>query len=364
VPDADAQWQALDPPQKRQRTLEAVKLLLVEESWRQTVIVVLEDLHWIDSETQAVLDTLVESLPSHRILLLVSYRPEYQHTWGSKTYYVQLRLDPLSAEKANVFLDNLVGRDEAMAPLNAALIARTGGNPFFLEESVRALVETGVLTGEREAYRLTQPAEEIRVPVTVQAVLAARIDRLPSADRALLQTAAVIGKDVSFARLRAVADLPEQLLRAGLTRLQGSEFLYETSLVPELEYAFKHALSQEVAYGAMLPERRRQVHLRIVDALETLPRDRIGEQIERLAHHAVHGEAWDKAVTYLQQAGAMALARSAYREAAARFDQALLALEHLPDSRQKLEQAIDLRLGARNALNPLRDDQRIFYYLS
>src|SRR5207249_1824023 len=155
------------------------------------------------------------------------YRLEYQHTWGSKSYYAQLRLDPLSSDSAHVLLDSLVGRDGATAALKAALIERTGGNPFFLEESVRSAVETGVLAGDRGDYRLARSAGEIRVPVTVQAVLAARIDRLPPEDRALLQTAAVIGKDVPFAMLQAVADLPDEPLRAGLMRLQGNEFLYE-----------------------------------------------------------------------------------------------------------------------------------------
>src|SRR3989454_1944251 len=174
VPADDPQWRELDPSQKRQRTLEAVKLLLLEESRGQPVVVVFEDLHWIDSETQAVLDILVESLPSHRVLLLVSYRLEYQHTWGSKSYYAQLRLDPLSSDNAHVLLDSLLGRDGATAALKAALVERTGGNPFFLEESVRTLVETGVLAGDRGAYRVARAPGEIHVPATVQAVLASR----------------------------------------------------------------------------------------------------------------------------------------------------------------------------------------------
>src|SRR5207247_7749199 len=212
VPIDDAQWQALEPAQKQRRTLEAVKLLLLEESRLQPVTVVFEDLHWIDSKTQAVLETLVESVPSHRVLLLLSYRPEYQHAWSNKSYYAQLRLDPLSPESAHALLDVLVGRDVATAAVKAVLIERTGGNPFFLEESVRAAIETGVLVGDRGDYRLTRSAGEIRVPATVQAVLAARIDRLSPEDKALLQTAAVIGKDVPFALLKVVADLAEEAL--------------------------------------------------------------------------------------------------------------------------------------------------------
>src|SRR6266478_1782845 len=363
VPVDDAEWQALDPAQQQRRTLEAVKLLLLEESRLQPVTVLFEDLHWIDSKTQAVLETLVESVPSRRVLLLLSYRPEYQHTWSNKSYYAQLRLDPLSPESAHSLLDVLVGHEVATAALKAVLIERTGGNPFFLEESVRAAVETGVLVGDRGDYRLARPAGEIRVPATVQAVLAARIDRLPPEDRTLLQTAAVIGRAVPFALLRTVADLPEEVLRAGLIRLQGSEFLYETKVVPEREFAFKHALSHEVAYTSLLQDRRRALHARVMAAIEQPHATRLAEQIDRLAYHALRGEVWDKAVSYFRQAGAKAATRSAYREAVACFEQALEALTHLPESRETIEQGIDLRLDLRSSLLPLGGIRRVFAHL-
>jgi DNA-binding NtrC family response regulator/tetratricopeptide (TPR) repeat protein len=360
VPADDAQWQELDPQQKRRQTLEAVKLLLLEHSRRQPVIVVFEDMHWADSETRAALDTVIESLPSHRVLLLVSYRPEYQHTWGPKTYYAQLRLDPLSPEDAHALLDRLMGRDEATTVLKTVLIERTGGNPFFLEESVRTLVETGVLAGDRGAQRLARPAGEVQVPATVQAVLAARIDRLPPEEKALLHTAAVIGKDVPLALLRSVAEQPEEALRNGLTQLQGSEFLHETKLVPEREYTFKHALSHEVAYAGVLPDRRRALHARILAAIEHLHAHRLTEHVDRLAHHAFRSEVWDKAVTYFRQAGAKAADRSAYREAVACFEQALGALTHLRETRETIEQGIDLRLDLRNSLFALAEFPRVF----
>jgi len=360
VPADDAQWQELDPQQKRRQTLEAVKLLLLEHRRRQPVIAVFEDLHWADSETQAVLDSLVESLPSHRVLLLVSYRPEYQHTWAPKSYYAQLRLDPLSPEEAHALLDRLVGHDEATTALKTVLIERTDGNPFFLEESVRTLVEMGVLIGDRGAHRLVGPVGEIQVPSTVQAVLAARIDRLPPEEKALLHTAAVIGKDVPFALLRAVAERPEEALRTGLMQLQGGEFLHETKLVPEREYAFKHALSHEVAYAGVLPDRRRALHAGIMAAIEHLHAHRLAEHVDSLAHHALRGEVFDKAATYFRQAGAKAANRSAYREAVACFEQALEALTHLRESRETIEQGIDLRLELRNSLFALAEVPRIF----
>src|SRR5438094_2530161 len=362
VPVDDAAWGTLDPPQRRQRTLDAVKRLLLRESLVQPLLFLCEDLHWIDSESQALLDGLIESLPTSRILLVVSYRPEYQHAWGSKTYYTQLRIDPFPPESAEELLTALLGQDESLEPLRRVLMERTAGNPFFLEESVQTLVETKVLVGDCGAYRMTKAPEAWQIPPTVQAILAARIDRLPPEDKPLLQAASVIGKEAPFTLLQAIADVPEESLRRGLTNLKAAEFLYETSVFPDLEYTFKHALTHEVAYASVLHDRRRALHARIVEALEALYPDRLAEQIERLAHHAFRGEVWEKAVTYLRQAGAKALTRSAYREAVACFERALAALQPLPDTRQKVECAIDLRLDLRQSLFPLNELATIWRY--
>ena len=358
LPDNDP-FLRLDPPQRRQRTLEALTRVLLRESQVQPLLLVFEDLHWIDTETQALLDRLVDSLPTARLLLLVNYRPEYQHGWGSKTYYAQLRLDPLPSSSAEELLATMLGQDPSVQPLAQLLITRTEGNPFFLEESVRTLVEAGVLVGPPGAYRLAQALPTIQVPATVQAVLAARIDRLPADAKHLLQTAAVIGHEVPLALLQAIADLSEETLHSSLGQLQGAEFLYETRLFPEREYTFKHALTHEVAYGSLLQERRRALHARIVEAVEGLYADRLTDQVERLAHHAVRSELWDKAVAYCRQAGGRATTRSAYREAVAYFEQALAALAQFPERRDTLEQAIDLRFDLRNTLLPLGEHERI-----
>jgi tetratricopeptide (TPR) repeat protein len=243
--------------------------------------------------------------------------------------------------------------------LKQLLIARTEGNPFFLEESVRTLAETLVLVGEPGAYHLATALPAVQLPATVQAVLAARIDRLPPEDKRLLQTAAVIGHEVPLALLQAVAELPEDALHRGLAHLQAAEFLYETRLFPEIEYTFRHALTQQVAYETLLQERRRALHARIVGALEALAGERVAEPVDRLAHHALRGEVWDKALAYCRQAGEKAMARSAYREAVGSFEQALSALPHLPEQRDTIEQAIDLRLALRNALFPFGNIGRI-----
>jgi class 3 adenylate cyclase/tetratricopeptide (TPR) repeat protein len=363
VPVDDPQWQRLDPPQRRQRTLDGIRRLLLRESQVQPLLLAFEDLHWIDAETQALLDSLVESLPTAHLLLLVNYRPEYQHSWGSKTYYRQLRIDPLLPESAEELLDGLLGNDAGLRPLKELLIKRTEGNPFFMEESVRTLCEAQILVGERGAYRLAKTAHTIQVPATAQAILAARIDRLSPEDKRLLQAASVIGKDVPFGLLQPIAELPEDSLRQGLTRLQAAEFLYEARLFPDLEYTFKHALTHEVTYGSLLQERRRSLHGQIVENIERLYADRLAEQIERVAHHAYHGGVWDKAITYQRQAGTKAATRSAYREAAGYFERALAALAYLPESGETLPQAIDLRLDLRNSLHAIGEFPRTIEFL-
>jgi len=332
VPVADPQWDALGPVERRERILDAVKHVVLRESQVQPVALLFEDLHWIDTETQALLDNLVESLPTARALLLVNYRPEYQHAWGGKTYYTQLRVDPLGAEGAAALLDGLLGPDRPLAPLKRLLIERTDGNPFFLEESVRTLVETGVVAGDRGAFRLAKPVEAIQVPATVQAVLAARIDRLPPPVKDLLQSAAVIGKTIPFTLLETVAGAAGPELRRGLTQLQAAEFLYETALFPELEYTFKHALTLEVAYQTLLRERRRVLHAAVLGALEARARDRPADNVEVLAHHAVRGEVWGTAASYLFRAGAKAQAEARYAAAVGFYEATVDAIHRMGDA--------------------------------
>jgi len=363
VPVDEPSWQGLDPLQRPQQTLDAVKRLLLRESEIQPLVVLFEDLHWIDSETQTLLDSLVESLPAARLLLLVNYRPEYGHSWGGKTYYRQLRIDPLPPESADELLDSLLGTDATLAPLKQLLVKRTEANPLFLEESVRALVETQALIGERGGYRLTRPVERLTIPVSVQAILAARIDHLAPEAKRLLQAAAVIGKDVPMPLLLAIADAPEPEVRAELTNLQAAEFLYETRLFPDPEYTFKHVLTHEVAYGGLLRERQRTLHARITEAIEHLAPERVSEKAERLAHHAARGELWQKAVGYLRQAGLRAMARAAYCEAISHLEQAIGALHRLPETRETTELTIDIRVDLWNALLPLGEWTRIAEHL-
>ena len=329
VPIEGDPWQALDPRQRRERTLDAVKRLLIRESQLQPLLLVFEDLHWIDTETQALLDSLVESLPTTRMLLLVNYRPEYKHDWGNKTYYAQLRLDPLPAESAEELLNALVGEHETVAPLKALLIERTEGNPFFIEESIRTLVETKALVGECGVYRLDRPLSAVQVPATVQAMLAARIDRLPPDDKRLLQSASVVGKDIPLIVLRAIAELPKGDLLEGLARLQAAEFIYETSIFPDMEYTFKHALTHEVTYNGLLQERRREIHRRAGAALEQLFTERLEEFSPLLARHFFECGDLRKALTYAVQAAEKAESLFAHEEALRLYERARACAERL-----------------------------------
>jgi tetratricopeptide (TPR) repeat protein len=359
----DPAWRALDPPQRRRRIQEAARSLLLAESRRQPVVLVVEDLQRIDEETQALLDSLVDRLQGARLLIVVAYRPEYQHQWGSKPGYAQLRIDPFPPETARALLETLLGPDPGLEPLKAMLVTRTDGNPLFLEESVRALVETGALPGEPGARRLARPLETIEVPRSVQAVLAARIDRLSPEAKHVLQSASVIGKDVPHPVLEAIADLSEETLREGLAQLQAGELLYEASFFPEIEYTFKHALTHDVAYGSLLHETRRALHARIVSVIERLYPARLGEHVERLAHHALRGGLRERAVEYLRQAGGRAAARSAHREAVALFEQALDILEADGPRAATLETAIDLVFDLRASLAPLGEFARTLAHL-
>jgi class 3 adenylate cyclase/tetratricopeptide (TPR) repeat protein len=359
LPVDDPVWAGLDPEQRRQVTMDAVRRVLVWQSRVRPLLLIFENLHWIDAETQTFLNRLVDGLRGTRILLLVSYRPEYRHGWASRTYYNQVRLDPLTPQSAEELLETLLGRASDLVPLKALLIERTQGNPFFLEESVRTLVETKIVVGQRGAFHLARPLSSIRVPATVQTMLAARIDRLSAEEKKLLQTAAVIGREFSLPLLEASMRPEGGDLGTGIARLQSAEFLYESSLFPEIEYTFKHVLTQEVAYDSLLIDRRRALHARILETIEGFSADRLASEAEHLAHHAFRGEVWDKAARYMRQAGTRSLARSASREAAAFFEQALVALEHLPADHPRMEEAIDVRLDLRQALVPLAERRRI-----
>ena len=350
VPADDVDWTNSDPAQRRRRTLDACRALLLREAEEQPIIVVFEDLHWTDSESLAFIDGLIDSLPKVRVLLLLNFRPEFRDRWSARSYYTRIRIDPLRPQGSAALLTDRLGDDASLEPLKRLLVTQTEGNPFFLEECVRTLAEGDALVGARGAYRLVAPITSITLPVTVQSVLAARIDRLAPEDKRLLQSASVMGKDFSLSLLREIADADgDQLLRS-LANLQSAEFIYETRLFPDPEYTFKHALTHDVAYGSLLAERRNALHGAIVAAIERLYAERLPEYVDRLAYHAARAADWEKAYAYGLQAGRRASERSANQAALDAFELALAALGHLPDTDETVAQAIDLRFELRDAL--------------
>jgi class 3 adenylate cyclase/predicted ATPase len=343
--------QEVDPQVKRQRIFDAVKRLLVRESLNQPLLLLFEDLQWLDSETQEFLVFLSEGLASARILLLVNYRPEYQHGWGSRTYYVQVRLDPLKQEDAEAILGALLEEpagEASSAPLRSLkelILEKTEGNPFFMEEIIRALFEQSVLARDIGGVFLSRPMTEVQIPPTIQGVLAARIDRLGAGEKELLQMLAVIGKEFPANLLSQVVAMPEVRLRGLLSHLQTEEFIYEQSAFPESSFSFKHALTQEVAYNSLLLERRRVLHEHIAQSIEEVFRDRLEDHYSELAHHYSHSGNTEKAIEYLRQAGQQAVQRSAYAEAIAQFTTALSLLETLPDTSERARRELTLQIA-------------------
>jgi class 3 adenylate cyclase len=341
----------IDAQLRRQRTFEALKRILLRESLNQPLMVIFEDLHWIDEETQAFLNLLADSIGTAKLLLLVNYRPEYSHQWNSKTYYTQLRLDPLGRESANEMLDALLGlsapaTDTSVAALKHLIIEKTEGTPLFMEEIVQALVEEGALV-RNGAAKLTRSLESLKIPPTVQDILASRIDRLPAAEKELLQTLAVIGIGFPLPLAREVIKKSEDELTRMLNTLQLAEFIYEQPAVGDVEYLFKHALTREVAYNSLLIERRKQLHERAGAGVESLFAEHLDDHISDLAHHFIQSGNATKAVRYLIMAGKQALERSAFVESQAQLQQGLQLIGLIPDEneRAQLELKLQLALG-------------------
>jgi class 3 adenylate cyclase/tetratricopeptide (TPR) repeat protein len=356
---SDNAWANFHPFERQSLIFDAFKRLLIRESQNQPLCLVFEDMHWIDAETQRFLEMLLESIPAARVLLLVNYRPEYENRWTEKSYFSQLRIDPLVAASADELLDALLGSDAQLLPIKKRLIEATQGSPLFLEECVRSLIESGVLDQASDHARPVGSLLVDFIPGTIAALLAARIDRLRPELKELLQCAAVIGNDIKEALLEALTGVAQPDLRRAIHGLQVAEFLYEKASFPETEYAFKHAMTREVAYASLLRERKVILHARAACSLETLAAGRLDEHVERLADHAERGAIWDKALEYLQRSGLKAYSLYANADAARFFERALTVLKKLPETPDNLRQAVDLRFELRNALLPSFETDRI-----
>ena len=341
IQDAPDPLAALDPSVRRRRTLEALKRIVLSESLNQPLVVIFEDLHWIDTQTQALLDLLADGIANARVLLLVNYRPEYRHEWAGKSYYSQLGLSPLAQESAEDLLAALLGDAAELRPLKRLVADKSGGNPFFIEELVQGFFDEGVLT-RNGGVRMNLPLGRVRIPLTVQGILAARIDRLPSEEKSVLQTLAVLGKDIALKLAQRVTAVPEGELSRICSDLQAGEFIYERPSSAEAAYTFKHALTQEVAYNSVLLERRRVLHERVGNAIEALHATALDHHLAELAHHYGRSANLRKAVHYLGRAGRQALERNAPSEARVLLGRGLELLKELPDDTERAREEIDL----------------------
>src|SRR6476620_3770759 len=346
IEDDKERLAGMDPQLRRSRTFEAVVRLLLAEASQHPLILIFEDLHWLDDESQALLDLLVESMANSRILLLVNYRPEYALHWGDKTYCHLLRRESLERDSADEMLSAILGKSIELLPLKQLIIETTGGTPFFMEETVQALFDEGALKRSDGMVKLVKPLASLRIPPTVQTILAARIDRLRNDEKNLLQTLAVLGREFVLNLARSVAGRSEDEFERLIAHLQLGEFVYEQPSVTDVEYIFKHALTQEVAYNSLLLERRKQLHEHVGHAIETIYTASLDDHLAELAHHFSRSGNQVKAVEYLHLAGTQAMARGALPQAIRDFEQTLALLKGFPSGAER--DALELQ-----ALSPL-----------
>ncbi len=347
VTDPDAPIDHMDPQIRRRRIFNAIQRLVRREARRQPVLMVMEDLHWLDDETQSFLTMFGHDLKKASILLLVNYRPEYQPSWDAATSHTQIRLNAFGQDDAQELLKALLGDDPALDQLKRLIIEKTEGNAFFMEEYVRTLFDEGILR-RGDKIELTQIPSKIDMPATVQGVLTARIDRLPLEDKEFLQMLAVLGMASPLQLIARVADRPEAQLHEMLDRLQAAEFIYEQPAFPDIEYAFAHALTREAAYSQLLAQSRRALHSRAAQAMEAYYSDRLDDYCYELAHHYAASDNRPKAVEFLQRAAAQAMQRSAYATAIDHVTSALTMLPALSDHAERDARELQLQsmLGA------------------
>jgi tetratricopeptide (TPR) repeat protein len=352
----------MESEQQKHKTLHALLMILLRIAAQQPVLFVMEDLHWVDPTTLEFLSLLVDQGPTARILALFTFRPDFSPPWTGRAHLTQVTVHRLLSAQA-VEVIHHVAHGKALPPeVIAQIVAKTDGVPLFVEELTKMVLESGLLQEREECYALTGPLPSLAIPTTLHDSLMARLDRLAMV-KSLAQLGATLGREFSYALLQAVSPWDEETLQRGLHQLVEAEFLYQRGMPPQATYIFKHALVQDAAYQSLLRSTRQQYHQRILQILEAQFPETAATTPELLAYHAQHGERWDQAVTYFRQAGEQAVARSAYREAVAAFEQVLVAMQHLPESREALEQAIDLRLALRSALYPLGEPGKILICL-
>lgn len=364
LPPDDQRWPDMTPEQRRSFISKAVCQFVLRAAARAPSVIILEDMHWIDQESRSIFDEIVGSAGATSLMLVVTSRPEWMPAWTARRYVSVVHLAPLDDLEAEELLSGLLGTGSEATLLSRRLIDRAGGGPLFLEEMTRHLTEHGVIHGAGTRVRSGREMQDLEIPDSIAAILDARIDRLGTEERALLQLASVIGRQLPVALLGAVAKLPDAVLGERLAALQKSEFLYESHSAAALEYNFTHALTHVAAYGSMMIRRRRELHRRVLSTMETLFVERIDDLVEVLADHAINGEEWAKGLKYCLKAGQAANSVCAHHDAIPFFEKALVALENLSnhESAERLE--IEIRMGLRVALAATADLRRIRECLS
>jgi class 3 adenylate cyclase/tetratricopeptide (TPR) repeat protein len=338
----DEEYLKLEPQQRREQVFEAIRTLLIRESLNHPLILAIEDLHWIDKTSEEFLTYFIDGLANTHILLILLYRPEYAPVWVSKSYYTQIRVDQLPTGSSSDLVQAILEGGEVTADLRAFILDRAYGNPLFMEEFTHTLLERGYIQRKNGHYVLTAKPSDIQVPDTVQGIIAARIDRLEANLKRTMQVASVIGRDFAYRILQTITAIKQEL-KSCLLNLQELEFIYEKSLFPELEYVFKHALTQEVAYNSLLLKRRRELHEKIGQAIEELYPDRLEEFYEVLAHHYVRSENWEKAYRYLLLSGDKAQQRYSNWEAFRFYKEAIDILNNARELEEGRKRGVEIR---------------------
>jgi class 3 adenylate cyclase/tetratricopeptide (TPR) repeat protein len=337
----DEQYLKLEPRQKRERTFEALRDLFMRLSQESILILVVEDVHWIDKTSEEFLDYLIGWLANARILLILLHRPEYTHQWGSKSYFNRIGLTQLTLKSSAELVQAILEGGEVAPELRDLILNRAAGNPLFMEELTHTLLENGSIQMRDHQYVLAQKPSELQVPDTVQGIIAARMDRLEENLKRIMQVASVIGREFAFRILQAISGMREEL-KAQLLNLQGLEFIYEKSLFPELEYIFKHALTQEVAYNSLLLKRRKEIHEKIGKAIEELYAERLEEFYEMLAYHYSRSDNLDKACYYLKLSGNKSTKNHSLWEAYSFYKEALGTLHRLPETVENKKERLEV----------------------
>ena len=342
----------MSPEAKKDRIMEAVKRISLKGSEIRPLILAYEDLHWMDKSSEDVLKYVLESIPGARVLMIFTYRPEFVHTWGGKSFHSQITLNRLSNRESLIMISHLLGTEDIDSDLEELILEKTEGVPFFIEEFIRSLKDMKIIEREDGKYSLAKGIESLTIPSTIQDVIMAKVDSLPDGAKEVLQTGSVIEREFSYEIIKRLMAFPEQELLSHLSILKDSELLYERGIFPQSVYVFKHALTREVAYNSLLLKARKKIHEKIVIAVEDLYPESLGEYYELFAYHSLQGEDWQRAYRYNREAGLKTFSLSAYEEAQKYFEAALEALHNLPRTRKWIEKEIDLSFNIRAALFP------------